>query len=169
MIAAMAATNHADFSLIQKKETKTHAPPIRKITRRYQDNRRLRACSFVSRLPNRLTWFSMAFCLLSAGCPHLAREVGLNPDKREITNNVGVHGFKGSEVQGSILDAGLHLGCVFTRKASASLSLIQNLEPNWQVFREMRIFNEDFQSLMPSLSLTLNAEPWTCERLPNIK
>jgi len=46
----------------------------------------------------------------------------------------GVHGFKGSGVQGSILIPGLHLGCVFTIKASV-------------------------------LSLTLNVEPWTCERL----
>jgi hypothetical protein len=33
------------------------------------------------------------------------------------------------------------------------------LEPNWLLFGEMNIFNEDFGSLMPSLSLTLNAEP----------
>jgi hypothetical protein len=37
--------------------------------------------------------------------------------------------------------------------------LIQNLEPIWQLFGEMSIFNEDFGSLMPFLSLTLNAEP----------
>ncbi len=56
-----------------------------------------------------------------------------------------------SGVQGSILVPGLHLGCVFTRKASASSGLIQNLEPNWQLFGKMSIFNEDFGSLMPSL------------------
>jgi hypothetical protein len=32
---------------------------------------------------------------------------------------------------------------------------MQNLEPNWQLFGEMNIFNEDFGSLIPSLSLTL--------------
>jgi hypothetical protein len=63
---------------------------------------------------------------------------------------------RGSGVQGCILVPGQHLGCVFTRKASASSGLIQNLEPNWQLFGKMSIFNEDFGSLMPSLSLTLN-------------
>ena len=43
---------------------------------------------------------------------------------------VGVHGFKGSEVQGSILVPGLHLEYVFMRKASSSSCLIQNLYPN---------------------------------------
>jgi hypothetical protein len=72
---------------------------------------------------------------------------------------VSVHGFKGSGVQGCILVPGLHVGCVFTTKASASSGLIQNLEPNWQLFKGMSIFNEDFWSLIPSLSLTLNVEP----------
>ena len=72
---------------------------------------------------------------------------------------VGVHGFKGSGVQGSILVPGLHLGCVFTRKASISSGLIQNLKPNWQLLGKMNICNEDFGSSMPSLSLTLNVEP----------
>ncbi len=76
---------------------------------------------------------------------------------------VGVHGFKGSGVQGSILVPGLHLGCIFTRKASTSSGLIQNLEPNWQLLGKMSIFNDDFGSSMPSLSLTLNVEP----RLPS--
>ncbi len=40
---------------------------------------------------------------------------------------IGVHRFKGSEVQDYILAHGLHLGCVFTRKASALPGLIQNL------------------------------------------
>jgi hypothetical protein len=57
---------------------------------------------------------------------------------------VGVHGFKGSGVQGWILDPGLHLGCVFTRKASSSSGQFQNLEPNWQLFGKMGIFNENF-------------------------
>ena len=35
-----------------------------------------------------------------------------------------------SGVQGSIIDPGLDLRCVFTRKAPASSGLIQNLEPN---------------------------------------
>jgi hypothetical protein len=64
-------------------------------------------------------------------------------------SSVTVHGFiglgvQGSSVQGSIFIPGLHLGCVFTRKASASSSLIQDLEPNRQLFEKMRIFNEDF-------------------------
>ena len=69
---------------------------------------------------------------------------------------VTVHGFKGSGVQGSILVYGVHLGCVFMRKASASSGLIQNLELNWQLLGKMSIFNDDFGSSIPSLSLTLN-------------
>jgi len=72
---------------------------------------------------------------------------------------VGIHGFKGSGVQGSILITGLHLGCVFTRKASASSGLIQNLQPKWQLFgkneyfwRGLRVFNAFF---------VLNSERWT--------
>jgi len=76
-----------------------------------------------------------------------------------VTYLVGVHGFKGSGVQGSILAPGLHLGCVFTRKVSVSSVLIQNLKLNWQLIGKMNIFNEDFGSSMPSLSLTLNVEP----------
>jgi hypothetical protein len=72
---------------------------------------------------------------------------------------IGVHGFKGSGVQGSILVPGLHLVCAFMRKASDSSSLIQNLEPHWQLLGKMSIFNEDFGSSIPSLSLTLNVEP----------
>ena len=53
---------------------------------------------------------------------------------------VGVHEFRGSGVQGSILIPELHLGYVFTRRALASSSLIQNLEPNWQFWK-----NEHFQ------------------------
>jgi hypothetical protein len=71
---------------------------------------------------------------------------------------VKVHEFKGSGVQGCILVPGLHIGCVFTTKASASSGLIQNLEPNWQLFKGMSIFNENFWSLMPFLSLTPNVE-----------
>ena len=73
------------------------------------------------------------------------------------------HARSGPGVPFSSLDC--ILGCLFTRKASASSGLIQNLEPNWLLFGKMSIFNEDFGSLMPSLSLTLNVEPWTCERL----
>jgi len=65
----------------------------------------------------------------------------------------------GSKVQGSILVPELHLGCVFTGKASAPSGLKQNLEPNRQLFAKMRIFDEDFRSLMLPLSLTLNYEP----------
>ena len=71
----------------------------------------------------------------------------------------GRYGFKGSGVQGCILAHRLHLGCVFTRKASTSSGQFQNLEPNWQLFGKISIFNEDFGYLMPSLSLTLNVEP----------
>ena len=84
---------------------------------------------------------------------------------------VGVQGFKGSVpplatevaslikkvtlalqshirgIQGSIFVRGLHLGCVFTRKTSTSIGLIQNLEPNGQLFGKMSVFNEDFGSL----------------------
>jgi len=59
---------------------------------------------------------------------------------------VGVHGFKGSGVQGSILVPGLHLGRVFTRKASVSSVLIQDLKLNWQLLGKMSICNEDFGS-----------------------
>ena len=70
---------------------------------------------------------------------------------------VGVHGFKGSTVQGSILVPGMHLECrIYDTKASALSGLIQNLGPPWQLFGKMSIFNQDFRSLMPSLSLT----PW---------
>ena len=72
---------------------------------------------------------------------------------------VGVHGFKGSEVQGSIFVPGLHLERVFIRKTSSSTDLIQNLEPNLQLLWKMTMFNEDFGSSMPSLPLTLNLEP----------
>jgi hypothetical protein len=61
-------------------------------------------------------------------------------------NIVGVQGFKGSEVQGCVLVPELHLGGVFTRKASASSGRIQNLEPNWQLFGKMSIISEDFGS-----------------------
>ncbi len=66
---------------------------------------------------------------------------------------------RGSGVQLPIRVPGLHLGCIFTKKASASSGLIQNLEPKWQLFGKASIFNEDFGSSMPSLSLTLNIEP----------
>jgi len=38
-------------------------------------------------------------------------------------------------------------------KASALSGLIQNLKSIWQLFGEIGIFNEDFGSSMPSLSL----------------
>jgi hypothetical protein len=72
---------------------------------------------------------------------------------------VGVHGFKGSRVQGSILVAGLHSGCVFTRKASASSALIQNMAQNWQLFGKMGIFYREFLVFDAFMSLTLNVEP----------
>ena len=80
------------------------------------------------------------------------------PSFKSLTKTVSVHGFKGSGVQGSILVPGVHLGYVFTKKASASSGLIQNLELNWQLLGKMSIFNEGFGSSIPSLSLTLNVE-----------
>jgi len=44
-------------------------------------------------------------------------------------------------------------------KSVSFVSLIQNVEPNWQLFGKIGIFNKDCESLMPSLSLTLNVEP----------
>jgi len=63
-------------------------------------------------------------------------------------NKVGVYGFKGSGVQGSILVPGLHLGCIFTKKASVSSVLIQNLKLNWQLLGKMNICNDGFGSSM---------------------
>ena len=57
-------------------------------------------------------------------------------------------------------------GAYLREKRQAWSCLIQNLEPNWQLLGKMNIFNEDFGSSIPSLSLTRNVEPWTCERLP---
>ena len=78
---------------------------------------------------------------------------------------VTVHRFKGSGVQGSFLVHGVHLGSIFISKASASSGAIQNLELNWQLLGKMTVFNEVFGSSIPSLSLTLNVELLTCERL----
>jgi hypothetical protein len=78
--------------------------------------------------------------------PKMSKMPKINDIGFFVKEKVGVHGFKGSGVQGSILVPGLHLGCVFTRKASASSGLIQNLEPNWQLLGKMSIFNEDFGS-----------------------
>jgi len=72
---------------------------------------------------------------------------------------VVVHGFKGSEVQGSVLVHGVHLGTVFIRKASALLGPIQNLELNWQLLGKMSIFNDDLGASIPCFSLTMNVEP----------
>jgi hypothetical protein len=71
----------------------------------------------------------------------------------------------GSEVQGSFIAHGVHLGDVIMGKASASSGLIQNLELNWQLLGKMSIFNDDFGSPTPSLSLTLNVELLNRERL----
>ena len=57
---------------------------------------------------------------------------------------VTVHGFKGSEVQGSFIAHGVHLGDVIMGKTSASSGLIQNLELNWQLLGKMSIFNPAF-------------------------
>jgi hypothetical protein len=73
--------------------------------------------------------------------------------------NTGVHGFKGSEVQGSIFVPGLCLERVFMKKASCSTDLIQNFEPNWQLFEKITMFNENFGYSKPSLPLTQNVEP----------
>jgi len=42
-INALPAKSPAKFALIQKKEMKTKAPPIRKMSKRYKDKRRLKA------------------------------------------------------------------------------------------------------------------------------
>jgi hypothetical protein len=47
-----------------------------------------------------------------------------------------LYAFTGSKVQGCILGPGLDLEFVFTKIASASSGLIQNLESNWQLFGE---------------------------------
>jgi len=49
----------------------------------------------------------------------------MEPKTSNIILSFGVHGFKGSGVQGCIIVHRLHLGCVFTRKAPASAGLIQ--------------------------------------------
>jgi hypothetical protein len=66
----------------------------------------------------------------------------------KISFVIGVHGFKGSEVQGSIFVSELDLERVFMRKASSSTGLIQNLGPNRQLLEKMTLFNEDFGSSM---------------------
>jgi hypothetical protein len=68
-----------------------------------------------------------------------------------IRNGVAVHKFKDSGVQGCILHSGLHLECLFKKKASASSGQIPNLELNWQLFRGKSIFNEDLEFLIPYL------------------
>jgi hypothetical protein len=69
---------------------------------------------------------------------------GLDPGSTGVT---AFYGFlKGSGVQGSILIPGLHLGRVFTIKASVSSGLIQHLKLNWQLLGKMNICNEDFGS-----------------------
>jgi len=42
---------------------------------------------------------------------------------------------------------------------SASSSVVQDLEPNWQLPGKMSLFNESLGSSMHSFSLTLNVEP----------
>jgi len=76
----------------------------------------------------------------------------------QVRVGTGVHGFKGSGVQSCNLVPGLQLGCTFTTKASASSGRFQKLVPNWQLFGKMSIYSEDFGSLMPSMSLSLNPE-----------
>ena len=81
----------------------------------------------------------------------VSHSMGLAFHHHNLTCQVWARGF--------ILAPVLHLGCVFTKKAVASSGLLQNLGPNWQLLEKMRIINQDFRSLMPSLSLTLNLEP----------
>jgi hypothetical protein len=59
--------------------------------------------------------------------------------------------------RGSILVPGLHLGCVFTAKASASSDLIQNLEPNWQLFKINKHLAENCNSLTLSSGVDIRA------------
>jgi hypothetical protein len=67
--------------------------------------------------------------------------------------------FTDSEVQGFILAPGLHLGCVFARKASGFGRPHQKFGAKLAINWENEDFNKDFGSLMPSLSSTLNVEP----------
>jgi hypothetical protein len=50
--------------------------------------------------------------------------------------------------RGCIIDSGLHLECLFKKKASASSGLIQNLELDYELFRGKSNFNDDLESLM---------------------
>jgi hypothetical protein len=61
----------------------------------------------------------LKICGIARAAQALAPRVALSYQFKSIELLVSVHGFKGSGVQGYILVAGLHLGCVFTRKASA--------------------------------------------------
>ncbi|MCP4371107.1 MAG: hypothetical protein GY797_23775 [Deltaproteobacteria bacterium] len=47
---------------------------------------------------------------------------------------------------------------IMIRKASFSTRKINNLEPNWQLIWKIIMFNEGFETSMPSLPLTLNVE-----------
>lgn len=73
--------------------------------------------------------------------------------KLTLINKVGVHGFKGFEVQGSILVPELDLECVFTKKTSSSSGLIQNWEPNWQLLRAGEEIEQEFYQRFCSLLL----------------
>ena len=76
-----------------------------------------------------------------------------------LSSFVGVQRIKGSgfrvqRFRGCILAPGLHLGCLFTRKASVSSGLIQNLESNWQLFGKWA-----FLTRAAGLFFVLNPEP----------
>ena len=86
---------------------------------------------------------------------------GLEPE----IEKVAVHGFKGSEVQGSVLVPVSILEAYLCEKRSASSLPIWKLPAHWQLRGKASIYCKDFGSSILSLSLTLNVEPWTYERL----
>ena len=79
--------------------------------------------------------------------------------KLMLINKVGVHGFKGFEVQGSILVPELDLECVFTKKTSSSSGLIQNWEPNWQLLRAGEEIEQEFSQPFRLLLLLFSQGP----------
>jgi hypothetical protein len=80
----------------------------------------------------------------------------LKSDLKANTTAVGVHGFKDSRFHSRPWTA---FGMRIYEKSVSFVRHNPKFGANWQLFGKMSIFNEDFGSLMPSLSLTLNVEP----------
>jgi hypothetical protein len=76
-----------------------------------------------------------------------------------MTLTIGVHGFKGSEVQKFNSRPWTAIGMRIYEKSVGSVRPNPKFEPNWQLFGKMSLLSEDFGSLMHFLSLTLNVEP----------